>query len=173
MIRRYFQNIFPKYWIKSFIFILIFIVLLGLIGSAFPLNNEQIKEILEQAEELIPVDIDAKAIFFNNYRISLIMLSPILGFIFGSLVIFQTGMVFGAAGNSIEFSGILLYILTALTTFFRLEFIAYAASMTESIYLVRGLIEKKFKIEFTRVLAIIIINFILLGLGALIEMLFI
>ena len=78
MIRRYFQNIFPKYWIKSFIFILIFIVLLGLIGSAFPLNNEQIKEILEQAEELIPVDIDAKAIFFNNYRISLIMLSPCL-----------------------------------------------------------------------------------------------
>ena len=101
------------------------------------------------------------------------MLTPVLGFVFGLLVIFQTGMVFGAAGASVGFSGILLYGLTALTPFFWLEFIAYAASMTESIYIIRGLIERKFKIELTRVLAIIIINFVLLGLGALIEMLFI
>ena len=167
------EYIFPKYWINSFIFVLIFTVLIGLIGSAFPLNGEQISEILEEANELIPDDIDVRKIFFNNYRISLIMLLPVLGFVFGLLVIFQTGMVFGAVGTSIGFSGILLYGLTALTPFFWLEFIAYAASMTESIYIIRGLIERKFKIELTRVLAIIIINFVLLGLGALIEILFI
>ena len=173
MIKNIFREIFPKYWINSFIFVLIFTVLVGLIGSAFPLDMEQVSEILEQAEELIPVDIDARAIFMNNYRISLIMLTPILGFLFGLLVIFQTGMVFGAAGSSIGISGILLYGLTALTPFFWLEFIAYAASMTESIYFIRGLIEKKSNTEIKRVFTIIILNFILLGAGALIEILFI
>ena len=173
MIKNTFREIFQKYWINSFIFILIFTVLMGLIGSAFPLDMEQVSEILEQAEELIPVDIDAQAIFVNNYRISLIMLTPILGFLYGLLVIFQTGMVFGAAGSSVGFSGILLYGLTALTPFFWLEFIAYAASMTESMYFIRGLIEKKINIEIKRVFTIIILNFILLGVGALIEILFI
>ena len=167
------KYIFPKYWVNSFIFVLIFTVLIGAIGSAFPLNVEQVSEILEEAEELISDDINVEKIFLNNYQISLIMLTPILGFVFGLLVIFQTGMVFGAVGASVGFSGILLYGLTALTPFFWLEFIAYAASMTESIYIIRGLIERKFKIELTRVLAIIIINFVLLGLGALIEILFI
>ena len=173
MIKNIFREIFPKYWINSFIFVLIFTVLVGLIGSAFPLDMEQVSEILEQAEELIPVDIDARAIFMNNYRISLIMLTPILGFLFGLLVIFQTGMVFGAAGSSIGISGIFLYGLTALMPFFWLEFIAYAASMTESMYFVRGLIEKKSNTEVKRVFTIIILNFILLGAGALIEILFI
>ena len=66
MIKNIFREIFPKYWINSFILILIFTVLIGLIGSAIPLDMEQVSEILEQAEELIPVDIDAKAIFLNN-----------------------------------------------------------------------------------------------------------
>ena len=82
------EYIFPKYWINSFIFILIFTVLIGAIGSAFPLNVEQVSEILKEAEELIPDDINVEKIFLNNYRISLIMLTPILGFVFGLLVIF-------------------------------------------------------------------------------------
>ena len=45
--------------------------------------------------------------------------------------------------------------------------------MTESIYFIRGLIEKKSNIEIKRVFAIIILNFVLLGAGALIEILFI
>ena len=55
MIKNIFREIFPKYWINSFILILIFTVLIGLIGSAIPLDMEQVSEILEQAEELIPV----------------------------------------------------------------------------------------------------------------------
>jgi len=167
------KYIFPKYWINSFIFVLIFTVLIGAIGSAFPLNVEQVSEKLKEYEEFIPDDIDGKIIFLNNYRISLIMLLPVLGFVIGLYIIFQTGMIFGAVGASAGFSGILLYVSVALTPFFWLEFIAYAASMTESIYIIRGLVKRKFKIEFTRVLAIIIINFVLLGIGALIEILFI
>ena len=87
------EYIFPKYWINSFIFILIFTVLIGAIGSAFPLNVEQVSEILKEAEELIPDDINVEKIFLNNYRISLIMLTPILGFVFGLLVIFQSHMI--------------------------------------------------------------------------------
>jgi len=45
--------------------------------------------------------------------------------------------------------------------------------MTESMYFVRGLIEKKSNTEVKRVFTIIILNFILLGAGALIEILFI
>ena len=45
--------------------------------------------------------------------------------------------------------------------------------MTESMYFIRGLIEKKINIEIKRVFTIIILNFILLGVGALIEILFI
>ena len=80
------KYIFPKYWVNSFIFVLIFTVLIGAIGSAFPLNVEQVSEILEEAEELISDDINVEKIFLNNYRISLIMLTPILGFIFGFIL---------------------------------------------------------------------------------------
>ena len=91
----------------------------------------------------------------------------------GVLIIFQTGIVFGAAGSSVGISGILLYIVTALTPFFWLEFIAYAASITEGIYIIRGIIEKKINLEIKRILLIIILNFSLLLFGAIIEIFFI
>ena len=101
------------------------------------------------------------------------MMIPFLGLIFGTLVIFQTGTAFGAAASTVGTHGIIFYLLTALTPFFWLEFIAYSASMTQGIFILNSLRNKSIKNESIRTLLVIIINFTLLLVGAFVEMLFI
>ena len=101
------------------------------------------------------------------------MMIPFIGLIFGTLVIFQTGTAFGAVASITGAHGIIFYLLTALTPFFWLEFIAYSASMTQGIFILNGLRNKLIKNEFIRTLVVIIMNFTLLLVGAFIEMLFI
>lgn len=167
------KKIFTKKWTNLFIINLAIIFLFGLIGSSIPLNTQQTTEILDQLEEILPENITEKTIFINNYKIALLMMIPFIGLIFGTLVIFQTGTAFGAVASIAGTHGIIFYLLTALTPFFWLEFIAYSASMTQGIFIVNGLRNKSIKNELIRTLAVIIFNFILLLVGAFIEMLFI
>ena len=110
--------------------------------------------------------------FYVNVT-NLLMMIPFIGLIFGSLVIFQTGTAFGAAASTVGTHGIIFYLLTALTPFFWLEFIAYSASMTQGIFILNSLRNKSIKNESIRTLLVIIINFTLLLVGAFVEMLFI
>ena len=167
------KKIFTKKWTNLFIINLAIIFLFGLIGSSIPLNTQQTTEILDQLEEILPENITEKTIFINNYKIALLMMIPFIGLIFGTLVIFQTGTAFGGVARIAGTHGIIFYLLTALTPFFWLEFIAYSASMTQGIFIVNGLRNKSIKNELIRTLAVIIFNFILLLVGAFIEMLFI
>jgi hypothetical protein len=167
------KEIFTTKWKNLFIINLVIIFLFGLIGSSIPLNPQQTTEILDQLENILPENISEKTIFINNYKIALLMMIPFIGLIFGSLVIFQTGTAFGAAASTVGTHGIIFYLLTALTPFFWLEFIAYSASMTQGIFILNSLRNKSIKNESIRTLLVIIINFTLLLVGAFVEMLFI
>ena len=167
------KEIFTTKWKNLFIINLVIIFLFGLIGSSIPLNPQQTTEILDQLEDILPENISEITIFINNYKIALLMMIPFIGLIFGSLVIFQTGTAFGAAASTVGTHGIIFYLLTALTPFFWLEFIAYSASMTQGIFILNSLRNKSIKNESIRTLLVIIINFTLLLVGAFVEMLFI
>ena len=101
------------------------------------------------------------------------MIIPIIGLLFAITTIYQTGMVFAAAASIENLSGTLLYVVTALTPFFWLEFITYAANITQGIFIFLALLKKQLTNEITRTIIIITISFSFLFMGSIIEMFFI
>ena len=167
------KQFFPKQWKNLFFFNLFLLFFIGLIGSSVSLESNEINNILNQVNQIIPKDINVISIFLNNFIIALIMIIPIIGLLFAITTIYQTGMVFAAAASIENLSGTLLYVVTALTPFFWLEFITYAANITQGIFIFLALLKKQLTNEITRTIIIITISFSFLFMGSIIEMVFI
>ena len=101
------------------------------------------------------------------------MIIPIIGLLFAIITIYQTGIVFAAMASIENLSGTLLYLVTALTPFFWLEFITYAANITQGIFIFLALLKKQIRNEAMRTIIIITMSFAFLITGSIIEMFFI
>ena len=100
-----------------------------------PINSEEQSEIKETIDDLLSKTPTVNFIFFNNARIALLMMLPIVGIIIAISSIYITGVAFSFIGNEVNISGTELYILTAMTPFFWLEVLSYAASFMYAFYL--------------------------------------
>jgi uncharacterized membrane protein SpoIIM required for sporulation len=167
------RKIFPRVWMRLYFIVLVGLVLIALIGSAVPLDEAQSREVLEQAEEIIPETINTQAIFLNNLRAALIIMIPGVGAILGGIIIYSTGLVFGAVGQSLGIFGPGLILLVALTPFFWLEFLAYSASMTQSLFIGYGIYRGGIRKEAIRTVVLLAFVILSLLLGAFVEILFI
>ena len=167
------KQYFPKPWRNLFFINLFLLFFTGLIGSSISLETDEVNNIINQVNQILPKDINAISIFTNNITIALIMIIPIIGLLFAIITIFQTGMVFAAMASIENLSGTLLYIITAITPFFWLEFITYAANITQGIFICTSLLKKQIGNELTRTIIIITISFVFLLTGSIIEMFFI
>ena len=85
-------------------------------------------------------------IFFNNARIALLMMLPIAGIIITISSIYITGVAFSFIGNEVNIPGTELYILTAMTPFFWLEFLSYAASFMYAFYISKSIVKRNINI---------------------------
>jgi len=101
------------------------------------------------------------------------MLIPGLGLILGPYVLYNTGLVFSASGLVNNVSGVTLFLATTILPFFWLEFIAYAASITQNLYLIWAIKSKILRYELRNLAYTIIGIAAPLLLGAWIEMIFI
>ena len=167
------KQLFPKPWRNLFFINLFLLFFTGLIGSSISLEANEVDNIINQVKQIIPKNINVISIFVNNITIALIMIIPIIGLIFAIITIFQTGMVFAAMASIENLSGTLLYIITAITPFFWLEFMTYAANVTQGIFILTALIKKQIRNEITRTIIIITMSFAFLFTGSVIEMFFI
>lgn len=167
------RKIFPASWVRLYFLVLVGLIGVALLGSAAPLDEAQAGEVLRQADEIIPDNITPELIFLNNVRAALIMMIPGLGAIFGGLIIYSTGLVFGAVGQVAGIFGPVLILIVALTPFFWLEFLAYSASMTQSLFIGYGIYKGKFRAEGIRTALLILLVVVSLVLGAFVEILFI
>lgn len=137
------------------------------------MDKKQAEELLDQAKKALPEKVSTETIFLNNFRASLLMVIPGLGVVLAGIIIYNTGVVFGATGVIHNIPGPLLLIAVALTPFFWLEFLAYSAGVTESLYLIRSIIKKHVRGELRRAGFVVLITAIFLLLGAVIEVIFI
>ncbi len=167
------RKVFPPAWRRLFFFVLVGLVLIVLIGSAVPLDEVQAREVLKQAQDIIPETITTQAIFLNNVRAALIIMIPGVGAILGGIIIYSTGLVFGAAGETLGIFGPGLILLVGLTPFFWLEFLAYSASMTQSLYVGYGIYRGGVRMEAIRTVLLVFFVILSLLLGAFLEILFI
>ena len=156
-------------------FLIVFLILVGFtaVGSATTLERSEAERILEDVRKIIPDKPNAIDIFSNNIRIALLMLIPGFGLILAPYVLYNTGLVFSATGLANNVSGITLLLTTTILPFFWLEFAAYAASVTQNLYLISAIKSKKLRYELRNLAFTIIIVTALLLLGAWIEMIFI
>jgi len=142
-------------------------------GSAVPLERDEAKQMLEEARKILPQKPSTDAIFLNNFRASLLMTIPGIGIVLAGIILYNTGVVFAATGVTTNIYGPLLMLVVAITPFFWFEFLAYAAGVTQSLLLMKGILKKNIKQEIKRTAYVIAIIAIFLVLGAAVEVIFI
>ena len=166
-------KVFTKSWLKVFVIVLLSLLGVAFIGSAVPLDKTQAEQMLDEARKVLPQKPSIDAIFLNNFRASLLMTIPGIGVVLAGIILYNTGVVFGATGVTTNIYGPLLMLVVAITPFFWFEFLAYAASVTQCLYLTQGILKKNFKREIKRTVFVIALIALFLLLGAAVEFLFI
>ena len=95
------NKLFPENWKIKYLLSLIILILIGLLGSAtpIPINSEVQSEIKEAIDDILSKTPTVNLIFFNNTRIALLMMLPIVGIIITISSIYITGVAFSFIGN--------------------------------------------------------------------------
>jgi hypothetical protein len=155
-------------WKRLFLIFLIITVIIIFIGSSTPLSEEESSQLVEELENRLPA-VSTHPIFINNFLISVLMFIPALGVASGLFIIYSTGIAISAIGSSMDLPGFLLFLSLLFLPFTWLEFIAYSLAMTQSVFIILGIINHAFKKELKRTAFLLLIVFFLLLSGAFIE----
>ena len=162
------RNLGWRQWKWLFLVNLLFVIIVIAIGASTPLSTSEGEDVLENFESSLP-DISTTPIFINNFLISVIMFIPVFGPTIGTIILHTTGVVIAAAGMSANTPGILLLLGLLIFPFAWLEFISYSIAITQSIFLVIGLLRSRFKNELFRTVFLILTVFVMLFVAAFIE----
>ena len=170
-----------SFWIKastrrkrfySFLFILVIAFLLTAIGSLVPISNQNAHQIVDPLNQTLSQNRAAgtlpQAIFLNNFRICLIMFIPIIGAAFGFLSFFVSGYALSAISTLQGVPPLQNLSLLLITPHTWLEFAAYALAVSESIWLFRRIMQRRFwELKNTAILVLVCAG--LLASAAIIE----
>jgi uncharacterized membrane protein SpoIIM required for sporulation len=157
----------------------LFCIILTVAGTLSPISAEYSKDTNNQVDqerlhiENAGVLSGGLLIFENNFLIDLVMFVPIVGPIFGSYVMYNTGRAINAESNSpnntSHLPGVVLILLLFVFPDTWLEFIAYSTAFAASIWLTWSIIKRRGGHEITRTAEFVAICGGLLLLGAFIE----
>jgi uncharacterized membrane protein SpoIIM required for sporulation len=168
---------------KRFITILlcfIFCVVMTIAGTLTPLSaqetkslNDEIDQVRSSAENMSLWQ-GALYIFENNFIIDLIMFIPIAGQVFGSFVLYNTGLAFNAEStstdvNPMHWPATLVFLTNFISPHQLLEYIAYATAFAAGIWLFWRTLKREGKRELVRTGKFILICAGLLLIAAFIE----
>jgi hypothetical protein len=129
---------------------IVFIVsfLLVVIGSLIPINHQDATQVVDQLNQTITQNQAngtlPQYIFIQNFRISLIFFIPVVGPIFGVLSFVTTGYALGAEAQVFGFPPFLYSFFELLNPIFWVEFIVYSTAISESIWLLRRLNQRRY-----------------------------
>jgi hypothetical protein len=184
---------YPAFWIKASyrnkriyaaLFIFVIAIFATVAGFFVPPSLQDSQQINQQLNQTLT---QGKAsgtltqeIFLNNFALCLVMFIPLVGAALGFLILFNTGQAFRAAlmveGNNIANTAttanftittvILALVLIGAT--FLCEYISYSIGISESIWLFRRLMQRRWREA--KVTAILIgVVTLLLTVGAIVE----
>ena len=129
------------------IFVLAFIV--TVIGSYIPISHQYAQSISNSLNSTVNTHKSngtlTEYIFFNNFSICLVMFIPIIGPIIGFIILGNTGIALGAISYVQGYPVWVVLISELLTPVFWLEFIAYSTAIAESIWLIRRLMQGRWR----------------------------
>lgn len=181
---------YPQFWLNaspkrkriySTVFILIVALLTTIAGMFVQMSPEEAQLIYTQLNQTQSSPNLAPNIFINNFSLCLLMFIPLAGLGIGLFILFSTGMAFRAifdyqvangltstaSASNITAStaiGLLLLIIVV----FVLEYVSYTVAMTESVWLFRRILQKRWR-EVRITLALIGLVALLLAIGAIVE----
>jgi len=184
---------YPQFWltasprrkrIYSTFFILLLSVLATVAGTLVPISQTDAQIISDQLNQTVTQGTAGGTlipdIFINNFSLCLLMFIPLAGIGIGLFILFSTGMAFraifeiqaanglsGAATSNIDPTTAILA-LVLIGAVFLLEYVSYAIAMTESVWLFRRIMQKRWG-ELKITAAVIGIVALLLIIGAIVE----
>ena len=176
-------NLFKQYSSrnKRIITIAIFFILgiiVTIIGAMQTLTQQDATDINNELDQLRS-NVTVQYIFGNNLFICLLMFIPVFGWIFGFIVLYNTGVVIAAQSMTSAAHGVsplLLLFTLFLFPFTWLEFISYSVGFAEGFWLmlrgIQRLTDKtiSFKKELRNLSMLMTIATLMLLAGAVIEM---
>jgi uncharacterized membrane protein SpoIIM required for sporulation len=159
---------FKRFMTIGAFFILALIITIA--GTLTPLTSEEASSMTQELDAMREV-VSVQMIFGNNMMISMLMFVPIVGPLFGSYVLYNTGLYIGAetAAREVSISPALVFLTYFIFPFAWLEFIAYSMASAASVWLTWRIIQRKAKHEIVRTCIFIAICAVLLLIGAAVE----
>lgn len=181
---------YPAFWLNasskrkriySTLFVLILSVLATMAGMLVQLPKDQAQLIYDQLNQTSNSPTLLTDIFVNNFPLCLLMFIPLAGFGIGMFILFSTGMAFRAvfdiqAANGLSSSASVgdinpttaILVLALAGAVFVIEYVSYSIAMTESVWLFRRILQKRWRE--VKVLAMLIgLVAVLLAIGAVVE----
>jgi hypothetical protein len=184
---------YPQFWltasprrkrIYSVVFILFLSILATVAGTLVPISQQEAQIISDQLNQTVTQGTVGGTlipdIFINNFSLCLLMFIPLAGLGIGLFILFSTGMAFraifeiqaanglsGATTSNIDPTTAFLA-LALIGAVFLLEYVSYTIAMTESVWLFRRIMQKRWS-ELKITAAVIGIVALLLIIGAVVE----
>jgi hypothetical protein len=168
---------YPQFWtqassrrkrIYTIAFMFILSIIVSVAGTFVQLSSADAQKIDDQLNETRASKTLALDIFVNNFKICLLMFVPVVGTALGFLILFDTGVAISAEASITGIPALLYFAALVITPIFWIEFTAYSIGLTESIWLVRRLWQRRWG-ELKRTGIFIAICAGLLALGAVVE----
>jgi hypothetical protein len=184
---------YPQFWltasprrkrIYSTGFILLLAVLATVAGTLVPISQQDAQTISDQLNQTVTQGTSGGTlipdIFINNFSLCLLMFIPLAGLGIGLFILFSTGMAFRAVFEIQAANGLssattsnidpttAFLALALIGAVFLLEYVSYTIAMTESVWLFRRIMQKRWS-ELKITAAVIGIVALLLIIGAVVE----
>jgi hypothetical protein len=188
IVEAYVMN-YPSFWLNaspkrkriySTLFVLVLAVLATMAGMFVQLPKDQAQAVYDQLNQTSSSPTLMTDIFLNNFPLCLLMFIPLAGFGIGMFILFSTGMAFRAvfdiqAANGLSTSSVsdinpttAILVLVAAGAVFVLEYVSYTIAMTESVWLFRRILQKRWR-EVKVLCMLIVLVAVLLAIGAVVE----
>jgi hypothetical protein len=139
--------------VLSILAFLLLSVVITTAGVLAPLSNDETQSLGKQLEQMqqdirnMTILGATETIFANNFPICLVMFVPVAGPFFGFYVLHTTGRVIAAESAMSGVPALPIFLLLFLFPFTWLEFFAYSIALSESVWLIRRIIQRRVKSE--------------------------
>lgn len=118
-----------------------------LVGTIPSMSTSDAQGIVEEFEAEVPHLMSVSAIFRNNFMHCLLMFTPVLGPLYALYVLYSTGRVLAALGIVHGVNPATLFGFTFLFPFAWFEYVAYALAISQSVWIIVGIAQRRFKAE--------------------------
>ena len=153
----------------TFVGFLIGLVVIYAAGTQQPVSQSEASMLVGN----VPTIVSARSVWLHNLVIALFELVPVAGIALAGYSAWTTGLTTASIALNHNIPSVLLLGDLLFTPFFWLEFSGYALSLTASFWLVKSLVQRKWRSELPVFFATLVIMAVVLAVSAMIEVFYV